>query len=309
MSIFNKKSVKNENPEKDKHNKHGNITAEEINKIDMDLIIRKTILNEQTPFLISEAYKAARTNIMFALKDNKGCKKVIITSANPGEGKSTNCVNIAISFAQMGERVLIVDADMRRPRLHRYFKIKNKNGTSNILGGFSSVDECIYHDEGTNVDVITAGHVPPNPAELLASEEMDNMLEQLVQMYDYIFIDTPPINVVTDVALIAKKVTGVMIVVRHNITSRDMIDRCINSLNFAGARLMGFVLNAVEHNEYVGKYTYNSYKKYGIKKYGYRKYGKYGYGKYGYGKYGYGKYGYGYGDTDYEDDTNGDVSN
>ncbi len=267
----------------------------EAEKKEMDERIERTILSDSTPFIVSEAYKTARTNIMFAMKE-KNSKAIIITSANPGEGKSTNCLNVAISFAQTGSKVVIIDADMRKPRIHKYLKMKNGQGTSNILGGFAKLEDCICHSEERNLDVITAGHIPPNPAELLASAEMDEMLKKLNEVYDYIFIDTPPLNVVTDAAVVGKKVAGVILIARHNTTGKDMLEKSINSLKFAEIKILGFILAAVERGQYAKGHYYSSRRKYGYKRrYGYGKYGygKYGYGKYGYGKYGYGKYGYG----------------
>ncbi len=253
--------------------------------------LRSTLLSKQTPFDITEAYKATRTNIMFSIKSTDPCKALIVSSANPGEGKSTTCANLAIAFAQMGDRVVIIDADMRKPRTHKYFDLKNKKGLSNILGGFETLESCINHKEDIGLDIITAGNIPPNPAELLASGEMDALLETLSGRYDYVFIDTPPINVVTDASILSKKVSGVVLVVRHNITNKEAVERSIKTLEFAGAKVLGFILNSVERKEYEGRYTYRSYRR-GYRRYGYKKYGKYGYSKYGYNKYGYGKYGY-----------------
>lgn len=260
--------------------------------------LKKTMINKDMPFTISEAYKAARTNIMFSLKDSKQSKSIIVTSANPGEGKSTTCVNFAISFAQMGAKVILLDMDMRKPRVHKYFGIRNRKGVSNILGGFSTIDSCVVHDDETGIDIITAGHIPPNPAELIASSETDIMLEKLTKEYDYVFIDTPPANVVTDTLLLSKKVTGVVMVARYKITNKDAFDRCVKTFEHAGVKMIGVVLNSVERNAYEGRYTYKSYGRYGYKRYGYGKYGysKYGYSKYGYTKYGYNKYSYSYGD-------------
>ncbi len=261
--------------------------------------LKSTIVNKKTPFVISEAYKAARTNILFALKDVKGCKKIAISSAEPGEGKSTNAINLAVSFAQMGDRVIIIDSDMRKPTVHKYFDKKNRKGLSNILGGFETFADCVQHDEATGLDIITSGHIPPNPAELLESNEIDTLLENLEGRYDYIIIDTPPINVVADVTILSKKIDGVIVIVRHDVSTKDAIERCVKTLEFAGAKIVGFLLNSVERTSYEGKYSYRKsyrrgYKRYGYGKYGYGKYGysKYGYSKYGYSRYGYGKYGY-----------------
>ena len=274
--------------------KNKKLTDEEMRaqiKKEEDERLRSTLLNKHTPFDITEAYKATRTNIMFSIKNATGCRFIIVSSANPGEGKSTTCANLAIAFAQMGDRVLIIDADLRKPRVHKYFDVKNKKGLSNILGGFETFENCVNHKEDTGLDIITAGNIPPNPAELLGSGEMDNFLETLAGRYDYVFIDTPPINVVTDASILSKKVSGIILVVRHNITNKEAVERSIKTLEFAGAKILGFIFNSVERREYEGRYTYRSYRR-GYRRYGYKKYGKYGYSKYGYNKYGYSKYGY-----------------
>lgn len=259
--------------------------------------LRSTLLGKKTPFDITEAYKAMRTNIMFSLKSSGQCKTLIVSSGNPGEGKSTTTANIAIAFAQMGDRVLLIDADMRKPRMHRYFSVKNRKGLSNILGGFETLENCINHIEEMGLDVLPAGNIPPNPAELLASGEMDALLQTLSGRYDYVFFDTPPINVVTDAAILSKKVNGVVLVVRHNITNKDVVERSLKTLEFAGARVLGLVFNAIERKTYDGRYSYRNHSR----RYGY---GKYGYKRYGYSnKYGYGKYGYSYGYGDaYDED-------
>ena len=279
--------------EKEKRLKEEEMQARRLMRKAEDEHLQFTMLNKKTPFDITEAYKATRTNIMFSLKTGEKCKSIVVSSANPGEGKSTSCINLAISFAQMGDRVVIIDADMRKPRIHKYFKVKNKKGLSNILGGFETLENCVIHNEETGLDVITAGNIPPNPAELLASSEMDALLTHLSEIYDYVFVDTPPINVVTDAAILSKKVTGVVLVVRHNVTNKDAVERSVNTLEFAGAKLVGFLLNSVERKVYEGRYTYRSYRR-GYKRYGYGKYGykRYGYGKYGYSRYGYSRYGY-----------------
>ncbi len=294
MALFKSKNDNNKDAGKSKILKNigsnfsnTKLSREELEEMDFEETVKRTVLNKDTPFSVSEAYKSARTNIMFSLKDVKGGKSIIVTSGGPGEGKSTSCINLAISFAQMGSRVVLVDADMRKPKIHRYFKCKNKEGLSNVLGGFCELDSTISHNKENGIDIITAGHIPPNPAELIASHEMDEVIAELTKRYDYVFIDTPPINVVTDASLLAKKTVGVILVVRYYITNRDDIEKSIKSLNFAGARIAGLLFNGVEKGIYL-----NGYRE---RRYGYRSRRGYSY------DYGYG-YGEKYGNYSYNDD-------
>lgn len=259
-----------------------------------------TLLTDSTDFLVKEAYKTARTNIRFSLSSEKGCKKIIITSASPHEGKTTTCLNLAIAFAQTDAKVLIIDADLRKPRIYRHLSIERDNGLSDLLCGLTDIKTAIKHCPDHNLDCITSGQIPPNPAELLSSQEMEQLLEELGQVYDYIFIDTPPVTVVTEAAAMAKAASGVILVIRQNNTIYESIDRARDSLNLASAKILGYILNDVDTGAY--GYGYGKYGRYGkARRYSYRKgYGGYGYG-YGYGydySNNYGSYGYGYGYKD-----------
>jgi len=236
------------------------------------------IINETTEFDIIESYKAARTNIMFSLNSEKGCKKVVITSATSGEGKSTFCINIAKTFAQTGARVLIIDADLRAPRVHKYLKLDNEKGLSNVLAGFDGLDVCISRTPDENLDCITSGAIPPNPVELLSSDEMTATLEKLSESYDYIFLDTPPVNIVTEALLLSKMATGVVLVARQKYTMYKVLERAVNALKFAEAKILGVILNDADD-----KYIYGGYRSEGGYRYRSRKRGRYGsrYGYYG----------------------------
>ena len=230
------------------------------------------ILSDDSEFIVNEAYKAARTNIMFSLHDNEGCKSIICTSAMPGEGKTTTCVNMAISFAQTCARVVLIDADLRKPKIERYMGINNDRGLSDYLGKFADdVSEVITPVKERKFDCITAGRIPPNPSELLGSDMMDKLLSELGEKYDYIFVDAPPVNVVTDAIVLSKKCTGVMLVVRENDTTHDMLDSAVTALRFAEAKIVGIIVNG-SIVKMSGKYKYRK-----------RKYGIYGKG-YGYGE-------------------------
>jgi len=246
-----------------------------------DVIERKSsekrIINDQTSFEIIEAYKASRTNIMFSLNKEKGCKKVVITSPTSGEGKTTTCINLGYTFAETGAKVLVIDSDLRAPRLHKYLKLENKKGLSNILAGFNTVDECIVHSDRGNFDCLTSGPIPPNPVELVSMDAMPELLEEMEKRYDYIFIDTPPLNIVTEALILSKYSTGVIVVTRQKYTMYKMLEKAINSLKFADAHIIGFVMNDVEDNKYAyGGYKVNGSYRYGAKKSRYSRYGYYG---------------------------------
>ena len=216
------------------------------------------LLSDTSPFPVKEAYKSTRTNIIFSLTE-EGCKKIIVTSSFPKEGKSTTCANLAITFAQTGIRVLIIDSDIRKPRMHKMFGATHNIGLTNVLSGSSTLDEAIIHTKYENLDLLIAGHIPPNPAEMLSSQAMDNLLDLLSQKYDYIFIDTPPVNVVTDTIVLSKKVSGVFMVVRMGITDHKALKVAVSKLEFANAKPLGFILNDVHMDNDIYKYNYRKY--------------------------------------------------
>ncbi len=247
-----------------------------------------TVLSDKTSFTIREAYKIARTNIIFALAGHKGGKKVIFTSSEPGEGKSTTSLNLAITFAQTGAKVMLMDGDLRKPRLHRYMGVDRKNGLSDLLVGLIDISTAIHHSDEYGLDFIPVGQIPPNPVELLSSAAMEGLINYLSERYDYIFIDTPPVTTVADAASMAKFVDGYIIVIRHNYTIHELLEKTRENLEFAEAKILGYIMNDVKPMLGIG---YSKYGGYGSYKYRYRYSYRY---KYGY-NYHYG-YSYGYGD-------------
>ena len=219
---------------------------------------RRFILTNHSSFHVQEAYKALRTNIRFFLADS-GCKKFCITSSAAGEGKSITILNLAISFAQTGQKVLLIDADMRRPSLARLLIEKAAPGLSNVLAGFNSEDESIRTNIYENLDVLLSGDLPPNPSELLGSENMQKLLGRLEKRYDYILVDLPPVGVVSDACVIANSLDGVLFLVRQNSTERDSVKYSIKQLELSGANQMGFVVNGAvtEGKSYSDKYRYS----------------------------------------------------
>ncbi|MEE1043302.1 MAG: CpsD/CapB family tyrosine-protein kinase [Clostridia bacterium] len=226
-----------------------------------------TILNINSKFYVSEAYKTLRTNILFSSSDY-GCKSFVVTSAIPGEGKTTNAINLAISFAQTEKKVVLIDADLRKPKLHKYFEIGNKVGISNVISGVydGTEKDFIQKTHVENLDLITSGHIPPNPIELLASDSMYELIKELEANYDYIIIDTPPINVVSDALVLSKTVTGYILVTRSDYTEYQSLSNAMSTFELANIKPLGVILNDFTRNtsnySHKGKYKYKSYYNY-----------------------------------------------
>lgn len=231
------------------------------------------ILGEKASFSVKEAYKMARTNIIFALAGQDNCKKVILTSAEPGEGKTTTVLNLSITFAQTGAKVLVVDGDLRKPRIHRYLHFDKKNGLSDLLIGSIDLDTAVRHHDNLNIDFIPSGQIPPNPVELLSSENMEKLLERLSESYDYIFIDSPPVTVVSDATSMAHMVDGYIVVIRHNYTIHELLSKARSSLLFAEGKILGYIMNDISP---LGGISYNQYGAYSTKYYNYKT--RYSYG-------------------------------
>lgn len=247
---------------------------------------------QKASFAVVEAYKTIRTNLLFLLAQNDG-KVICLSSSGANEGKSTTAVNVAITFSQLGGKVLLIDGDLRRSSIHKKLKIENKDGLSNVLVGFSKMEEAVTHIS-ESLDVMTAGPLPPNPSELLGSKHFSEFVENARNVYDYIIIDTPPINVVSDALIIAPTTDGLVLVVRDSVTPCDALRHVIDAAEFANISILGTIMNGVDAKKN-RRYSYRRYR------YGYRNYYGYGYkrkGGYGYGhSYSHG-YGYGYGGYD-----------
>lgn len=248
---------------------------------------------KKIPFAVVEAYKKIRTNLLFQLSQTDG-KVITISSADMSEGKSTTSLNVAVTFSQTGGRTLLVDADLRRASLHKKMKIENKDGFSNVLAGFSTLEDAVHH-LSDSLEVLTAGPIPPNPSELLGSKKFVDFLSMAREKYEYIIIDTPPIDIVSDALVIAPHTDGLVMVVRANYTAHYTLQRALDSADFAKINILGVILNCVELKS---SYRYGKSRSSRRKKYSYGKnYGGYGYGYgNGYGS-GYGGYGYGYGNN------------
>lgn len=215
--------------------------------------VKSQLLNENSPFIITEAYKATRTNLMFMLSGKK--KVVAFTSSLAGEGKTTTCLNLAISFALSGSKVIIIDMDMRKPRVHRYFEVPSSPGLSDLLGGFTK-DIPILKTKYENLFVLPVGTIPPSSPELIMKPVFDEILASLREDFDYVFIDTPPVHVVTDIAIIANKLDGVVFVVRENMVPLEIVKQSVESLQRVGAKLLGFIMSDSLGDAFLTQYKY-----------------------------------------------------
>jgi len=211
-----------------------------------------------------EAIKTIRTNVLFSSAED-GLKSLVITSAGPGEGKSIVAANLALALAQAGQRVLLVDADMRRPRVHEIFNLAQEPGLSNVLTGHSKLSEAIRKSTVQGLWLLTSGHIPPNPAELLGSRRYLDFVASLDEHFDWAIIDTPPVLAVADSTIAANDASGVVFVVGSDKTSRQAARAAIEQLDAAHAHLIGSVLNRVDlirHPYYYASYYRKEYAKY-----------------------------------------------
>lgn len=213
-----------------------------------------TNLGARSP--ITEAYRSLRTNLEFMNPDSPA-RTVLFTSSGPGEGKSTTTANIAISNAQKGKEVLLIDCDLRKPVQHSIFSISNMQGITDLLVDHTvSFNNVIQETKIPNLKIIPCGTLPPNPAELLGSQRMSNLLKELLNHYQLVFIDAPPIISVTDAAILASSLDGVILVVRYGQAERSMVIKAKDQLNKVNAKILGVVLNRVKVDKHQEQYYY-----------------------------------------------------
>ncbi|MBO0477439.1 CpsD/CapB family tyrosine-protein kinase [Vagococcus sp. DIV0080] len=200
---------------------------------------------------ISEQFRTIRTNILYSSLDSQ-TQSIIVTSAGPSEGKSTTSANLAIAFAQSGMKTILVDADLRRPTVHRSFDTENNKGLSSLLSiRRMSLGEVIQPSDVRNLDLITSSPISPNPSELLASSRMRKVLHILKQEYDFIIFDVPPVGTVTDAQLIASQVDGAVFVVREEQTEKAGLERAAKLIEQVDSKILGTV--------YMGELTEQNY--------------------------------------------------
>ena len=218
---------------------------------------KKLMLREKSPFAIKEAYKALRTKVSFSLPGT-GCKVIGLTSANRSEGKSSTAVNLALSFAQIEKKVLLIDCDMRLPTVAGKLGLSNVPGLSDFLVGESDVGKILRRAENGYFDVLPAGNIPPDATGLLESDLMGELLTKLRERYQYIIIDLPPILSVTDAAILSRYIDGFLLVVRHESTEYRAVNEMLRQMRMAHAKILGFVYNDAPA---MAKKYYSYYKK------------------------------------------------
>jgi len=232
-----------------------------ISTIDLFKEKNQTIVQnvlKDTSSLIAESFKGLRTSVFLSSADNPP-KILLITSMAPGEGKSSVAVCLAGSIAQTGKRILLIDADMRRPVQHKNFNQENTSGLSSLLAGVAEEDESIQLDILENLDLITAGPIPPNPSELLSSKKFKEMLHTFSNSYDMVIIDSPPLASVTDPVILSQNVDGVIIVTWAGKTTYEILGKGLKQLTEINAPITGLVLNRFSAKKSGYYYNYGDY--------------------------------------------------
>ena len=222
----------------------------------MTQAIASSVVTHHDPMgAASEAFRVLRTNLQFMGLD-KPLKSILVTSATPGEGKSTVSSNLAVAFAQTGAKVCLVDADLRRPMVAKLFGIDNWAGLTSALIGQAGIDGSLRTTDVQGLTVLTSGPIPPNPSELLGSGRMSRLLEELEQRFDMVLVDTPPVLAVTDAAVLAPKAGGVLLVTRAGQVARQQVVRAKEALEAVKANVLGVVLDGVQTEGRDGYYYY-----------------------------------------------------
>ena len=224
---------------------------------------RRLITHEDPKSPISEAYRGLRTSLMYT-KSNENCRIILVSSAGPGEGKTTTIANLAITYANLGKKTVLIDSDLRKPVIHNIFKVDKSPGLTSYLSENEKDEKKLINKTNVNnLDVITSGVIPPNPSELLDSPLLENLLNKLKKNYDVILFDTPPLIAVTDAFVLMKYITQFILVVRAGVTERLALDRVMTNVRQSGFKESGVVLNALEESHAYGAgYYYNYYQYY-----------------------------------------------
>ncbi len=235
-----------------------------------DSTISKKTLHKNLSFTATEQYKLLRTNLTFTLPDDIKCPIIGVTSSMRGEGKSTTAINLAYVLAENGKKVLLIDGDLRIPSIAKKMGLKSTPGLTDLLMGFETQQMSSFKtDILENWYVIPSGELPPNPSELLGSRRMESILKIMAEKFDYIIVDLPPVNIVSDALAISNLITGMVIVIREDYTEKKELEFCFRQLDLSNVNVLGCVLNESEstggargkykrYSKYYRKYYYSS---------------------------------------------------
>jgi succinoglycan biosynthesis transport protein ExoP len=226
--------------------------------------VASPLILKQPRSALADAYRVIRTNLMYSSASSAG-RVVAVSSVNPGEGKSTTVINLAVTLIQTGARVLVVDADLRRPTLHTHLSVTSAPGLSDALVNGTPPLDLIRKAAGTGIDVLVCGYISPNPAELLGSDALRELLGAVRQSYDWVLVDTPPILGMADTPVVARVVDGILLVISSESTTRQSLKRAVDQLTGVGAKVLGVILNRVDmdrHSYYYGQHYGEYYRSY-----------------------------------------------
>ncbi len=241
-----------------------------------------TLLANKLSFVATEAYKLLRTNLMFTLPGEKKCKIIGVTSSIRGEGKSTTAANLSYAIAETGKKVLIIDGDLRLPTIAKKLELSSIPGVTNMIVGEATEEDAIRsYEKLNNWHILPSGDIPPNPTEMLGSSQMQKIFENLSEKYDFIVMDLPPVNLVSDALVVSSFLDGMVVVVREEYSERRELNKCLKQLELAGIKVLGVVMNVTSSggNGY-GRYRKKRYYKYMSEYYKGAKYYKKAYGHY-----------------------------
>lgn len=220
-------------------------------------------LHRNLEFTATEQYKLLRTNLEFTLPEDQKCPVIGVTSSMRGEGKSTTAINLAYVLAEKGKRVLLIDGDLRIPSVAKKMEIEKSPGLTDILMGKGAQIDDFQSSLLSNWYILPSGEIPPNPSELLGSRRMETLLNDLKEKFEYIVIDLPPVNLVSDALSISNFITGMIVVIREDYTEKKELERCYRQLKLSNVKVLGCVMNEAK----TGGSSYGKYKKYKYYKY------------------------------------------
>lgn len=202
------------------------------------------IVDKDPKSIAAESYRTLRTNLQYSSFDEE-YKVIVVTSSEPGEGKSTTAGNLALSIAQGDKKVALIDCDLRKPSLHKKFGVSNTVGLSDVIVGKESIS-VVGHRYNNNLTILTSGKIPPNPSEMLGSKSMKALIEALRKVFDYVILDTPPVQAVTDAQILSTRADGTLLVVKAETTKKESVINTVNLLKKVNANIIGTILNGMD---------------------------------------------------------------